>query len=65
MSSAARYSSSALVAQQEDTDVLVQVDAIHLQVMWPTRLLFGSYQKVCQLLEAVLAGSNVVVGGSF
>ncbi len=33
--------------------------------MWPTRLVFGSHQQVCHLLEAVLAGSNVVVCGSF
>ncbi len=37
----------------------------NLQVMWPTRLVFGSHQQVCHLLEAVLAGSNVVVCGSF
>ncbi len=38
---------------------------MRLQVMWPTRLVLGSHQEVCQLLEAILAGSNVVVCGSF
>ncbi len=42
-----------------------QTDAICLQVMWPTRLVFGSNQQVCHLLKAVPAGSNVVICGSF
>ncbi len=61
-----------LVLQQADADTLVQVDAICLQVdaicmqvMWPTRLVFGSNQQVCHLLETVLAGSNVVICSSF